>query len=130
MRGFIEKCLVPSSERLSAKELLKDHFLELELSKVPHADPLRIPNVALTFSSTSNYGPDHMDIDHECNHNNGSCASSLVEFQRLYLNNEFKLKGKKNDDNSISFTLRITNGGGKSNSDLVYFSSCFYNVLH
>lgn len=116
MREFIEKCLVPSSERSSAKELLKDHFLELELSKVPYSDPLQISSEAPTFSSTSNDRSHHMDIDHECNHINGSCASSVVEFQRSYLDNEFKLKGKKNDDSSISFTLRITNHGGKLNN--------------
>lgn len=60
-----------------------------------------------------------MDIDHESNQsictnsNNGSCASSVLEFKRLHLDHEFTLKGKKNDDNSISFTLRIVTIGSK-----------------
>lgn len=116
VREFIEKCLVPSSQRLSAKELLDDHFLQHERSKVLPCDSLRIPSEAPTFSSS---GPHHMDIDHECNQsvctnsNNGSCASSVLEFQRLHLDNEFRLKGKKNDDTSISLTLRIANSGGR-----------------
>lgn len=119
VREFIEKCLVPSSQRLSAKELLKDPFLQHEGSKALPCDSLRMPSEAPTFSSSSNYGPHHMDIDHECNQsvctdsNNGSSASSVLEFQRLHLDNEFRLKGKKNDDSSISLTLRIANRGGR-----------------
>lgn len=111
--------MAPSSQRLSAKELLKDHFLRLELSNVPACDPLWIPDEAPQFSVMSNYEPHHMDIDHECNQfvptdsNNGSFASSVLEFQRSHLDNEFRLKGRKNDDSSISLTLRIADSGGK-----------------
>lgn len=110
VREFIEKCLVPSSQRLSAKELLEDPFLQHEHSKVLSCDSVWIPSEAPTICSS---GPHHMDIDHEYNQsictnsNNGSCASSVLEFQRINADHEFKLKGKKNDDNSISFTLRI-----------------------
>lgn len=119
VKEFIEKCLVPASQRLSAEELLKDPFLQYEHSKVPSRDSLRVPSEAPRFSSSSNYGPHHMDIDREYNHsvctdsNYGSSCSSVLEFQRLHLDNEFRLKGKKNDDSSISLTLRIADRGGK-----------------
>ncbi|KAK6142684.1 hypothetical protein DH2020_023032 [Rehmannia glutinosa] len=117
VKEFIEKCLVPASQRLSAKELLKDPFLQFEHSNVHVHDSLPIPNEAPRFLSSSNYGPHSMDIDHEYNQsvytdsNFGSSCSSVLEFKRLHLNNEFRLKGKKNDDSSISLTLRIADRG-------------------
>lgn len=125
VREFIEKCLVPSSQRLSAKELLEDPFLQHEHSKMLSCDPVWIPSEAPSICSS---GPHHMDIDHEYNQsictnsNNGSCASSVLEFQRLHLDHEFTLKGKKNDDNSISFTLRIvTIGKQAGNIDFPFY---------
>ncbi|KAL2490553.1 Serine/threonine-protein kinase WNK8 [Abeliophyllum distichum] len=60
-----------------------------------------------------------MDINPEYNQsiwkdsNCGSRFSLELEFQRVHQNNEFRLKGKKNDDNSISLTLRIADKGGR-----------------
>ncbi|KAL7125669.1 hypothetical protein ABFS83_14G132000 [Erythranthe nasuta] len=119
VKEFIEKCLVPASQRLSAKELLKEPFLQIEHSEVPTRDSLRIPNEAPRFLSSSNSGSRSMDIDHEYNqsvcaeYNYGGSCSLVLEFKRLHLNNEFRLKGKKNDDNSVSLTLRIADQGGR-----------------
>ncbi|PIN13331.1 Serine/threonine protein kinase [Handroanthus impetiginosus] len=106
VKEFIEKCLVPASQRLSARELLKEPFLQFEHSEAPR------------FLSSSNCRPQSMDIDHEYNQsictdsNYGSSCSSVLEFQRLHLNNEFRLKGKKNDDCTISLTLCIADQDG------------------
>ncbi|KAL0398028.1 UNVERIFIED_CONTAM: putative serine/threonine-protein kinase WNK4 [Sesamum calycinum] len=119
VKEFIEKCLVPASERMSAKELLKDPFLQLEHSKEPVRDLLHIPNEVPRSISRSYYGPNSMDIDPEYNQSvctDSNCASpcsEVVEFERSHQNNDFRLRGKKNDDNSISLTLRIADQGGR-----------------
>ncbi|PSS26266.1 Serine/threonine-protein kinase [Actinidia chinensis var. chinensis] len=119
VKTFIEKCLVPASERLSAKELLEDPFLQSETVKEPIRDPLRLPNQLPQSLSLLNSGPHSMDIDPDYNHsvctdsNNWSPRSPVVELQRMHQNNEFRLRGTKNDDSSISLTLRIADLGGK-----------------
>ncbi|KAI3444381.1 hypothetical protein Pfo_001046 [Paulownia fortunei] len=119
IKEFIEKCLVPASQRLSAKELLKDPYLQFEQSTEPIRDSSRIPNEVPRSSSPLNCGPLSMDIDPEYNQsvctdsNCGSPGSSVLEFERSHQNNEFRLKGRKNDDNSISLTLRIADQGGR-----------------
>ncbi|KAL7588981.1 hypothetical protein Lser_V15G41353 [Lactuca serriola] len=82
LKAFIERCLVPATERSSAGKLLEDPFLK-------EATPR-----SLNF----------MEIDQfVClNTKNG-----VAEFKRIHQQNEFRLKGIKNDDNSVSLTLRI-----------------------
>ncbi|XP_075519861.1 putative serine/threonine-protein kinase WNK7 [Primulina tabacum] len=119
VKEFIEKCLVPASQRLSAKELLKDRFLQINHAKESPHDSLHIPREVLHSVRSMNCGPRSMDIDSEYTlpvSSDSNCmtpSSSVLEFQRLHDNNEFRLKGKKNDDNSISLTLRIADQGGR-----------------
>lgn len=133
VKEFIEKCLVTASERLSAKELLKDPFLQFERSKETVRISLKLPNEVPRSSSFLNPGPHSMDIDPDYNQsmwtdsNCGSPRSLELEFQRVHQNNEFRLKGKKNDDNSISLTLRITDKGGKW-ARINFFCSVFYHI--
>ncbi|CAI9764892.1 unnamed protein product [Fraxinus pennsylvanica] len=60
-----------------------------------------------------------MDIDPEYDQsiwidfNCESPHSLELEFQGVHRGNEFRLKGKKNDNNSISLSLRIADKGGK-----------------
>lgn len=122
IKEFIEKCLVPASERLSAKELLKDPFLQVQSPKEPTRDPLLLPNQSFKASNLPKSGPLSMDIDPEykqlsvstCTGSTvGSPENPVLEFQRTNKNNEFRLKGKKNDDNSVSLTLRIADLSGR-----------------
>ncbi|KAG8363239.1 hypothetical protein BUALT_Bualt19G0001400 [Buddleja alternifolia] len=119
VKEFIEKCLVAASQRLSAKELLKDQFLQFDHSKASKLHSLQIHNEVTRFSSVSNCGPNSMDIDPDYNQSvctdsiSGSPCSSVLEFCRLRQNNEFRLKGEKNNDNSISLTLRIEDEDGR-----------------
>lgn len=119
MKIFIEKCLVPASRRLSAKELLEDPFLQSEALKGPCLDPLHLPTQLSRSLSTLNSGPLSMDIDPDCYHSVCTDSNSLsphppvMEFQRMHQSNEFRLKGAKNDDNTVSLTLRIADSGGK-----------------
>ncbi|KZV21911.1 No lysine kinase 6 [Dorcoceras hygrometricum] len=119
VKEFIEKCLVPACQRLSAKELLKDPFLQINHAKESPHDSLNIPREVPHPVRLMNCGPRSMDIDSECTlpvSSDSNCmtpSSSVLEVQRLHRNNEFRLKGKKNDDNSISLTLRIADHGGR-----------------
>lgn len=118
VKEFIQKCLVPAPQRLSAKELLKDPFLLAEIYGESIRDSLHMPDtIPRSFSSLS-YGPYLMDIDPEYNQSvytdssYGTPHSSVLEFRRTHHTNEFRLRGNKNDDNSISLTLRIADKGG------------------
>ncbi|KAI3493420.1 hypothetical protein L1887_41810 [Cichorium endivia] len=97
LKAFIEKCLVPASERSSAGKLLEDPFLKEPTPR--------------TLNSA-------MEIDQ--NTKNG-----VVEFKRIHQQNEFRLKGTKNDDNSVSLTLRIVDpcGGVRNIHFLFYLDS-------
>lgn len=118
IRQFIEKCLVPASERLSAKELLKDPFLQVVNTKEQNRDPLELPNQSLKAID----GPLSMDIDTDskqlslstCTGSNiGSPSCPVLEFERTNGDNKFRLRGTKNDDSTVSLTLRIADSSGK-----------------
>ncbi|CAN4111417.1 unnamed protein product [Withania somnifera] len=113
IKGFIEKCLVPASQRLPAKDLLKDPFLQFENLNEPIHSLLHSPYQSPRSLSSLKSAPHSMDVDSEYNqsvytdsHCGSPCAPTL-KFQRFHQNNEFKLMGKKNDENSVSLTLRI-----------------------
>lgn len=118
VKQFIEKCLVPVSQRLGAAELLKDPFLSPESLKEQTCDPSlpKSMNLPMLISNA-------MDLDYTDNKFSGSSTStkgmsgtpcvSTLEFQRFNDRNEFRLEGKKIDDNSISLTLRIANISGQ-----------------
>ncbi|XP_052191938.1 probable serine/threonine-protein kinase WNK4 [Diospyros lotus] len=115
VKNFIEKCLLPASQRLPAKELLKDPFLQTETKREPTREPLKLPKQLPQPLSLLNSGPHSMDIDSDYNHQSGctdsNCSSSnypAVELKKMHNNNEFRLRGIKNDDNSVSLTLRIS----------------------
>ncbi|KAG8059914.1 hypothetical protein GUJ93_ZPchr0002g24700 [Zizania palustris] len=110
-KQFIEKCLVPASERSSAKELLQDPFLCPDSNvivgiKIPSSTPKAVD---ISLKSL------HMDIDtHESMSTSTGKKSDLVathrsvlEFTRTNKNTELKLTGEKLDDNSVSLVLRI-----------------------
>ncbi|XP_061370074.1 probable serine/threonine-protein kinase WNK10 isoform X2 [Gastrolobium bilobum] len=122
IKEFIKKCLVPASERLSAKELLKDPFLQVECAKDPILDPLQLPSKSLKAINPSKSGHLSMDLDADykqismstyAQSSQGSPHCLSLEVQRTYKNNEFRLKGIKNDDNSIPLILRIADLCGR-----------------
>ncbi|KVH89978.1 Protein kinase, catalytic domain-containing protein [Cynara cardunculus var. scolymus] len=114
VKQFIEKCLVPVSQRLPARELLKDPFLALESTKERVSEPKSIlPKLNLC----------PMDID--CNDNKMSSGSSCVrsnnssprfpsiEIQCVNERNEIRLKGEKDQENSILLSLKIADYTGQ-----------------
>lgn len=121
IKKFIEKCLVPASERLSAEELLKDPFLQVENPKDPMLYPLQ-SLIKSPSTDMSKSGSLSMDIDAESKQlsrstcaesNQGSPRCPVFEVERTNKNNEFRLNGTKNDDNSVSLTLRIADTCGE-----------------
>ncbi|KAI3416781.1 Protein kinase domain-containing protein [Psidium guajava] len=120
IREFIQKCLVPARDRLSAKELLTDAFLQTENRKELIRDPLSLPNLSPRSLNLS--GPLSMDVDPDykqlslstCGRSNKETPHCpVLEFQRINNNNEFRLKGMKNEDNTVSLTLRIADSAGR-----------------
>lgn len=117
IKEFIKKCLVSTSKRLSTKELLKDPFLQVESPKQSILDHLHLSNKSLKVINLSMSDKLSMDLDvdyqfislstcvDESNQENPHC--SILKVQRTYKNNEFRLKGTKNGDKSVSFILRI-----------------------
>ncbi|KAF6153676.1 hypothetical protein GIB67_000909 [Kingdonia uniflora] len=119
VKQFIEKCLLPASERLPARELLKDPFLRSVDQEDAIRDPLQLPSY-LSGSFSSKSEPLSMDIDSEYKQLSISTENSTItphfptlELQRTNKSNEFKLKGEKNDENSVSLVLRIADSCGK-----------------
>ncbi|XP_009600371.1 probable serine/threonine-protein kinase WNK6 [Nicotiana tomentosiformis] len=119
VKGFIEKCLVPAPQRLPAKDLLKDPFLQFENLNEPIHSLLQSPYQSPRSLSSLKSAPHSMDVDSEYNqsvYTDSHCGSPCpptLEFQRFHQNNEFKLTGKKNDENSVSLTLRIKCPSGR-----------------
>ncbi|XVE73673.1 hypothetical protein DITRI_Ditri11bG0137700 [Diplodiscus trichospermus] len=122
IKEFIEKCLVPASERLSAKELLEDPFLKAENPKEPIRLPLQLPNPSSKAINIPASGPSSMDIDIDykqlsistCTGSNSEIPRCpVLEFQKMHKNNEFRLRGKKDDDNSVALTLRIADSSSR-----------------
>lgn len=106
VKEFIEKCLVPVSERLPASELLKDPFLNPESGKERICQPVKIKS---TNPPKVNMCP--MEIDTKSNSSSPRLQS--LEMQCVNDRNEIKLRGEKNQDNSVSLTLRIADFNGQ-----------------
>lgn len=132
IKAFIEKCLVPASRRLSAKELLVDPFLQVAGSMKNRPFPL--PDIVLpklgAFESrcimsegpsSARNGAISMDLGDTPvitvfdNSSNGASLSPCVEIRRSKRGDIFFLKGEENGQSSVSLVLRIADQSGKYN---------------
>ncbi|XP_027343788.1 serine/threonine-protein kinase WNK8-like isoform X2 [Abrus precatorius] len=116
VKQFIEKCLVPASMRLPASELLKDPFLATENAKEINCDTLKPPNAHTRLVNPLTSEPHPMEIDSNSRHtspgsserrNEETSQFSVIDLTRMTENNEFRLRGEKNAESTISLTLRI-----------------------
>ncbi|CAH2036216.1 unnamed protein product [Thlaspi arvense] len=125
---FIQKCLLPASERLSAKELLNDSFLQV--NSLAMNKPLPLPDIVMPKEGSfgdrclmsegppnSRSKPMSMDLD-EDNHlpivtSSNDSGSKCVEVRRAKRGNLFVLKGEENDENSVSLILSIVDENGR-----------------
>ncbi|KAG7019083.1 putative serine/threonine-protein kinase WNK4 [Cucurbita argyrosperma subsp. argyrosperma] len=117
-KEFINKCLVPVQDRLSAKELLKDSFLQVENPKESTHDLLQLPNHVPKSINLPKSEPIDIDLKQHsmttsAESNSGSPLFPDMEFQTMNKNNEFRLRGNKTDDNSVVLTLRIADSNGR-----------------
>ncbi|CAJ1974681.1 unnamed protein product [Sphenostylis stenocarpa] len=140
VKSFIEKCLVPASQRLSAKELLMDHFLKVTSSLKNRRLPL--PDIVL---------PKYGAFENRCLMSEGPASTRIrsismdlgdatelplttllynsidsadpiddvlpspcVEIRRLKEGDIFFLKGEQNDEKSVSLVLRIADQSGRA----------------
>ena len=131
-KEFINKCLVPVQDRLSAKELLKDSFLQVENPKESTHDLLQLPNHVPKSINLPKSEPIDIDLKQHsmttsAESNSGSPLFPDMEFQTMNKNNEFRLRGNKTDDNSVVLTLRIADSNGQLN----FVSKClpFLSVI-
>ena len=109
--------------RLPASELLKDPFLATENPKeINHDTLLQLTNPPTKLVSPPISEPYPMEIDSSFRHTSrGSSVKrieetslvSVFDLLRVTENNEFRLRGEKNAESTISLTLRITNAHGK-----------------
>ncbi|KAK4264788.1 hypothetical protein QN277_025918 [Acacia crassicarpa] len=128
---FIEKCLVPASQRMSAKELLMDPFLEI--NSLARNRRLSLPDIVIpkfgAFGDrilmsegpvTQRNGSNSSDLDETCElpmitiRDGDASRSPCVEIKRLNRGDIFTLKGVKSDDNSVSIAVRIADQGGRA----------------
>ncbi|XP_051114909.1 probable serine/threonine-protein kinase WNK10 [Andrographis paniculata] len=122
VRCFIEKCLVPASERLSAAELLNDPFL---LPGHPN-------NYSCVHPQISEFTTNHlnsalnamMEVEPSYKKLSGSSYTEstvenpvpALEIHRCNELNKFVLKGEKHDDSSLSLTLQIVSYAGNNDA--------------
>ncbi|EPS69087.1 hypothetical protein M569_05676, partial [Genlisea aurea] len=125
VKDFIEKCLLPAAQRPAAKDLLNDPFLQIVdgvANPPPVNEPRMVPIEPPRCLSLLSRGA----MDTESGSSSQSPLANLnpptLEFNRVHLSNEFRLKGMKNNDNSITLNLRILNqSGGVRNIDFEFF---------
>ncbi|KAJ4800307.1 hypothetical protein LUZ62_051553 [Rhynchospora pubera] len=121
VRQFIEQCLVPASERKSAKELLRDPFLHCNNSH--EMKPNKVPTPLLPPKSLSGISAEEilLDLEAECKSepisedveaNNIEVKQPYLELIRINEGNEFFLQGVREDENTIQFHLDISGSYG------------------
>ncbi|KAK9110445.1 hypothetical protein Sjap_018505 [Stephania japonica] len=147
---FIEKCLVPAALRPPARELLKDPFLRVDGSagnprltvpvfpKVGSISDCSVISEGLTPKKKSAIS---MEVD-AANHGvlpeitfvkkpvDGGANSLSVEVQRSSKGIDFRWKGERNDDNTVSLALRIGDGSGKArNINFLFYVDTDTSIL-
>ncbi|CAA0280715.1 unnamed protein product [Arabidopsis thaliana] len=125
---FIEKCLLPASERLSAEELLLDSFLNV--NGLVMNNPLPLPDIVMPKEGSfgerclMSEGPPNarnrtmsMNLDEDNNLpiviSSNNSGTKCIEVRRAKRGNFFVLKGEENDENSVSLILRIVDENGR-----------------
>ncbi|KAH0934376.1 hypothetical protein HID58_011493 [Brassica napus] len=129
VKQFIETCLLPASERLSAKELLLDPFLQV--NGLTMNNPLPLPDIVMPKEGAfgerclMSEGPPttrcsrSMSIDLDEDNNlpivtfSDNSGSRCIEVRRAKRGNFFVLKGEENDEHSVSLILRIVDENGR-----------------
>ncbi|XP_043722873.1 probable serine/threonine-protein kinase WNK7 isoform X2 [Telopea speciosissima] len=131
VKQFIEKCLVPADQRLPAKELLKDPFLQVMDCPLPLPDivtpkvgafgdcrvlleePTNTPHMPLSME---------VDADDECEppvitsiENSFAGGSNIIclEIQRATRGIDVRLNGEKKDEKTVTLLFEIAYQDGR-----------------
>ncbi|KAJ3680155.1 hypothetical protein LUZ60_016433 [Juncus effusus] len=121
VKQFIEKCLVPASDRKSASELLSDPFLQsttdpdvsiLDSCSDNPALESGNPSTESVLTDLDSENGKEESVTRELDHFNGDVP--VLEFERVSKDNEFRLKGQRKDENSVSLVLSITHSAGET----------------
>lgn len=136
VKAFIEKCLVPASERMPAKDLLKDPFLKLDrLSGVQANGPLPLPEIEtpktcplsekIVLKNELKPSSQQMKFSRDAKVagteppvitviENSSGDGPTMEVLKKNNDSEFSLRGKRQDASSVSLVLRLEDEDGKA----------------
>ncbi|KAI3995073.1 hypothetical protein MKX01_020845 [Papaver californicum] len=122
-KKFIERCIGPVAERLPAKELLKDPFLQPKDSGAAgYCYPKQVcAGSVLTLHKNESYTEQHMLPENRISIIAvGSHPVLTLEVQRVKRGKVFKLKGVKEDENSVSFKLKMILNSVPNNVDFSF----------
>ncbi|XP_042465542.1 probable serine/threonine-protein kinase WNK9 [Zingiber officinale] len=131
IRVFVEKCLATASERLSARELLDDPFLQIDLGSNYEEKDIGLVDQTLTepylelFQSNGSLATNYLsnNVQHQIeleNHwdydvvNMVERGMSLFDCHKddQYSNVDITIKGKRKEDGNIFLRLRISDLDG------------------
>ncbi|XP_008811742.1 probable serine/threonine-protein kinase WNK3 [Phoenix dactylifera] len=96
IKRFIEKCIASASERLPARELLRDPFL--------------LPDIENERSSYLQPVPDHAD---NANCSNASASHACLQEEPPITGRDFTVEGRRKDIKTIFLKLRIADSTGQ-----------------
>ena len=147
VKAFIEKCLVPAAQRLSAKDLLNDPFLKLDrLSGIQvKGPPPHLPEIGTPKACTSRENCVVKEEPKICLQQmkssqdtmiagveptiitvieNSSTDGPTMEVLKKKNDSEFSLRGKKKDTSSVSLVLRLEDEDGNFSFSANAFFTC------
>ncbi|KAK4771903.1 hypothetical protein SAY86_013678 [Trapa natans] len=140
VKEFIEKCLLPASQRFSANELLMDPFLQANGASKNR--PLLLPDIILPKNGAfgdrclMSEGPaTAQNLPLRTDAHDGDLPmvklfwkstdcelpSLRVEVESRTLGNIFLLKGEENDESSVSLILRIADETDPEHARYIHF---------
>lgn len=114
-KDFIEKCLAPASQRMSAAVLLNDPFLSSDdLKESPKSFMFMDVNLLQPKSKVPSQtlsGCGKVSWESTWSTNAKGARVLVTEFYITKGNKEWRLRGEKAEDNSISFVLLVKDAG-------------------
>lgn len=112
-KEFIEKCLAPASQRMSAAELLNDPFLSCDnnIKESPKFIEVNLLQPKPKVPSQIYSGCGKVSWESTWSSNAKGDPVLVTEFYISKGNKEWRLRGEKADDNSISFVLLVKDAG-------------------
>ncbi|XP_038989189.1 probable serine/threonine-protein kinase WNK7 [Phoenix dactylifera] len=149
VKAFIEKCLVPADQRLQAGDLLKDPFLQVDVSNGNQGNhSLQLPDI-IELRTRLGVSKDHcvhseepkssiqqtqfhIDLDDDDNEpalitvierSDGKSSNLLtLEVRKKRKDGAFILKGEREETSSVSLNMKIINWKGRAgHADNVVF---------